>query len=288
MEGTRTGQHSLPALWYTLFLHSTCLTLKGLLTSTVSVPEDLTGTICVVARRWRAGASHGKQSQAAFKGRSVAALYQIKDFLPCHKKQTSQVKYYLISICWKSQYANLEKPHSKIRWEKIWSRPGQLPPEKPGSPIICSPLFFLCLRHGRQHCYRQEHLSAENKTLQLRLTHEEWRERDGSLHCGVSCPSSSGHLLISYLYWDNYAIKSNWPRQLSDPAHPFWPRMECLYTHIHMCVHTRACDKTVHLCIQSLLWPVFTIYLCSINLKYGNMMTTLVTLRKRPLPIKHY
>lgn len=42
-------------------------------------------------------------------------------------------------------------------------------------------------------------------------------ERDESLHYAM--PLFFRPLLISYLYRTNYAIKSNWPRQLSDPAH---------------------------------------------------------------------
>lgn len=99
------------------------------------------------------------------------------------------------------------------------------------------PRLLLCLRHSNTTINSSV---SEQKTEHFgsgcSMT---WRRGEGqqspaSMCRGLSPFSSSCHLLISELYHAHHAIKSNWQWQLSGPAYPFWPGMECLYT--RMCV----------------------------------------------------
>lgn len=197
------------------------------------------GTIYVVARRWQARASHRKHCQATFKRHSVAALYQIKDILPCHKKQTSQVKYYLTSICWKSQYATLEKPRSKIHWEKIWPRHGQLPPSKPDLPLSVPRFSFCVLDMATLLSTGAPQSRKQNPSTRA----DPWRmkgERDESLHYAMLLFFRPPPDLLPLP--DQLGYKKQLAKAAVRSSAPFWPRMKCLYTNIHMCVHTQACD----------------------------------------------
>lgn len=45
-----------------------------------------------------------------------------------------------------------------------------------------------------------------------------------------------------------------------------------------MCVQMQALDRVyVYVCVQTALWPGFTIYLCSINPELRKIMTTIAT-----------